>query len=146
MRVLALRKLYNVPIKVVVRHASSIDALEAAGKRCLVRIELQPKTLKLMLFTRCIVGVPKADICPIDILQFGLIAQSILCPGSTTLLQNLTVSCSLDESIDYSNEPWKGEYLEGASNEIYQIPLINYGKKNYREIIESIYMKTNGMC
>ena len=53
-------------------------------------------------------------------LKLGLLAQSCLCPGFSTLVANLFYTSDFPKSTSYSEEDkWKEHYFNGASNEIY---------------------------
>jgi hypothetical protein len=119
MRVLALRKKYPAIIpKVVVGNSSCSEILVAAG-------------------------LSEKSICPNDMLQFGILAQNCLCPGSSTLLQNLMQSISGD--TDPRDPQWYKEYMEGAGREIYQIELpARFHGMSFKEAALTIYRETNG--
>ena len=52
-------------------------------------------------------------------LKLGLLAQSCLCPGISTLIANLFYIADISPTIFKESNAWKKHYTQGVSNEIY---------------------------
>ncbi len=53
-------------------------------------------------------------------LKLGLLAQSCLCPGFSTLIANLFYTADFPKFTSFSgDDAWKEHYIRGASNEVY---------------------------
>eukprot|EP01113_Clastostelium_recurvatum_P039037 TRINITY_DN5914_c0_g1_i3.p1 TRINITY_DN5914_c0_g1~~TRINITY_DN5914_c0_g1_i3.p1 ORF type:complete len:728 (+),score=183.80 TRINITY_DN5914_c0_g1_i3:246-2429(+) len=61
-------------------------------------------------------------VVPVESIKMNLLAQSCLCPGMNTLVLNLVSSRDLP-AITGTMLEWQQEFLEGASKEIYHVPI-----------------------
>ena len=60
-------------------------------------------------------------------LKLGLLSQSCLCPGFSTLIANLFYTSNFSSvCCDDESDVWKGMYIKGASKEIYSSPFSSY--------------------
>ncbi len=78
-------------------------------------------------------------------LKLGLLAQSCLLPGFSTLIGNLFYTSTFHESTKYSpNESWKRGYIKGVSNEIYSSVFSQgFDGKTFHEAAWICYNKLN---
>ena len=73
-------------------------------------------------------------------LKLGLLAQSCLCPGFSTLIANLfSVSTSIT-----AGDAWKEHYIRGAANEVYSSPFSeSFEGKTFHEAAYICYNELN---
>ena len=71
-------------------------------------------------------------------LKLGLLAQSCICPGISTLVANLFYTSDFPtSSIFKDTDAWKEEYIKGASNEIYSSHFSHqFERKTFHEAAE----------
>ena len=74
-------------------------------------------------------------------LKLGLLAQSCICPGISTLVANLFYTSDFPAlSVFQESEKWKMEYIEGASNEIYASHFSHqFERKTFHEAAKICY-------
>ena len=75
-------------------------------------------------------------------LKLGLLAQSCICPGISTLIANLfyTSNFSALNNIFKEEDAWKEQYIKGASNEIYASHFSHqFERKTFHEAAKICY-------
>ena len=74
-------------------------------------------------------------------LKLGLLAQSCICPGISTLIANLFYTSDFSAlTIFNENDAWKEHYISGASNEIYASHFSHqFEQKTFHEAAEICY-------
>ena len=74
-------------------------------------------------------------------LKLGLLAQSCICPGISTLIANLFYTSDFPAlTIFKENDAWKEQYISGASNEIYASYFSHqFERKTFHEAAEICY-------
>jgi hypothetical protein len=117
--------------------------------------------------TECFVQVLKADdrkilkdsdvdvILCLDEYKITLQAKNAICPGFSTLVENLFHSFGgISSVIESQLDPWYHEYLHGARMELYYVPLdqafVKHIGYNFSILAEVVYMEWNliimGVC
>jgi hypothetical protein len=117
--------------------------------------------------TECFVQVLKADdrkilkdsdvdvILCLDEYKITLQAKNAICPGFSTLVENLFHSFGgISSAIESQLDPWYHEYLHGARMELYYVPLdqafLKHIGYNFSILSEVVYMEWNliimGVC
>ena len=87
---------------------------------------------------------PGSDIAVcLNELKLGLLAQSCLCPGFSTLIANLFYTSDFPALTSFEGlNAWKEDYIEGASNEIYTTHFSpSFEGKNFQETAHICYNK-----
>ena len=76
-------------------------------------------------------------------LKLGLLAQSCICPGISTLIANLFYTSDFPALTKFKNkDDWKKQYTKGASNEIYSSYFSHqFERKTFHEAAEICYNK-----
>ena len=74
-------------------------------------------------------------------LKLGLLAQSCICPGMSTLVANLFYTSDFPAlTVFEDSEAWKGQYILGASNEIYASHFSHqFERKKFHEAAKICY-------
>ena len=74
-------------------------------------------------------------------LKLGLLAQSCICPGISTLVANLFYSSDFPALTTFKGDnAWKGQYIMGASNEIYSSHFSqHFERKSFHEAAKICY-------
>jgi hypothetical protein len=74
-------------------------------------------------------------------LKLGLLAQSCICPGISTLIANLFYTSDFPSlTIFKDKDDWKEQYISGASNEIYSSYFSHqFERKTFHEAAEICY-------
>ena len=76
-------------------------------------------------------------------LKLGLLAQSCICPGISTLIANLFYTSDFPDpalNIFKDKDDWKEQYISGASNEIYSSHFSHqFERKTFHEAAEICY-------
>ena len=74
-------------------------------------------------------------------LKLGLLAQSCICPGISTLVANLFYTSDFPKLTIFNEEDaWKRQYIEGASNEIYASHFSHqFERKTFHEAAKICY-------
>ena len=86
---------------------------------------------------------PKTDVvlC-LNELRLGILALSALCPGASTLISNLFYASGNPKRTD----DWRSLYLEGAVNEVYEVPLSHsFEGLTFTQAVKMCYDKLNLM-
>ena len=78
-------------------------------------------------------------------LKLGLLAQSCLCPGFSTLIANLFFTSDFPMSTSFNEEEaWKEHYYKGASNEVYSSSFSeNFNGMTFHQAASICYKKLN---
>ena len=87
---------------------------------------------------------PGSDIAVcLNELKLGLLAQSCVCPGFSTLIANLFYTSDFPALASFEGlNAWKEDYIEGASNEIYATHFsFSFEGKNFQEAAHICYNK-----
>ena len=76
-------------------------------------------------------------------LKLGLLAQSCVCPGFSTLIANLFYTSDFPSLTAFEGpDAWKEGYISGASNEIYATPFSpTFEGKTFQEVAHVCYNK-----
>ena len=76
-------------------------------------------------------------------LKLGLLAQSCICPGISTLVANLFYTSDFPAiNIFVEQDAWKEQYIQGASNEIYASHFSHqFERKTFQEAAKICYNK-----
>ena len=78
-------------------------------------------------------------------LKLGLLSQSCLCPGFSTLIANLFYTSDFPAQVSFNGDDdetalWKGMYIKGASKEIYSSPFSSYFyQKRFHQAAHTCY-------
>ncbi|KAL4508341.1 hypothetical protein ABPG72_003645 [Tetrahymena utriculariae] len=82
-----------------------------------------------------------------NLLTMGTITQNVFIPGFSTMISNLSMSLSESNQLVEDYSPWKLEFIEGMSNEIYIFDFKEdknncYVGKSFQQACLEIYNKT----
>ena len=149
-------KLFSSSAVFILADKYTNNPLEEDNGNLLRLVSIKNATIEIPVIIQLLLGTSKKQVKNIegwnhgsDIavclneLKLGLLAQSCVCPGFSTLIANLFYTSDFPalESFEGANA-WKEGYIEGASNEIYATHFSSsFEGKNFQEAAHICYNK-----